>query len=121
MLLAATCERRDFRDDLTRMIYLCPPFRRRRTIAPPINSAAPNSSAVAGSGTGAGPGSMGVGGGVKAWSGSCFGQPQLNRAAAIERPRIHFRGRVLNICLAAVQTRSELNSRFIFLMGVPSL
>src|ERR1700675_872644 len=63
---------------------------------------------------------MGVAGGLKAWSGSCFGQPQLRSAAARDSPRIHFRGRIPNPCLDAVQGRSELKSLFIFLMGIPS-
>ena len=105
---------------LTRIIYLCPPLRRRRAMAPPISRAVPNNSAVTGSGTGAGPGSPGGGGGLKAWSGSCLGQPQLNSAAARERPRIHFFGRILSIRMAADQPRSELETRFVFLMGIPS-
>src|SRR5580704_5559671 len=114
------CGRPGLCTQLTRIVYLCPPLRRRRAIAPPINRAVPNNSAVTGSGTGAGPGSPGGGGGLKAWSGSCLGQPQLHNAAARERPTIHFFERILNIRLAAVQPKSELETRFVFLMGIPS-
>jgi hypothetical protein len=64
---------------------------------------------------------LGEGGGLlKAWSGSFFGQPQLNNAAIRERPRIHFLGRILDPRIDAVQGRSEVMIRFIFLMGIPS-
>ena len=53
--VVANCGRQDFFSGSTGTIYLWLPLRRRRAIAPPISSAAPNSSAVAGSGTGAGP------------------------------------------------------------------
>jgi len=88
---------------------------------PPIKSAAPNKSAVTGSGTGAGAGSLGLfGGGLKAWSGSCFGQPQLSKAAITESPRIKRFGRIFDACLDALQWKWEMKSRIVFLMDIPS-
>ena len=95
-------------------------MRRRRTIAPPINSAVPNNRAVTGSGTGAGAGSLGVFGLLKAWSGSFFGQPKLNRAAKRERTRIQCLGPILDSCFDAVQGRREVKDQFMFLIGIPS-
>jgi hypothetical protein len=89
-------------------------------MAPPINSAVPNNSAVTGSGTGAGAGSLGVAGLLKAWSGSLLGQPKLNKAARRERPRIQCLGRILDSCLDAVQETRELKNRFMFLIDLPS-
>lgn len=115
-------DERGFCATARRTTYRCPKLRRRRAIAPPIKSAVPNSSAVPGSGTGAGgPGSIGVGGGLKAWSGSFFGQPQLKIAAARVRPRIKRFGRILTSCRIFIQERSEAEDRILFLMGVPSL
>jgi hypothetical protein len=76
---------------------------------------------VTGSGTGAGGGSVGLGGGLlKAWSGSFFGQPQLNNAAIIEIERIQYLGRTLDPRLDADQGRSEAKDQFMFLIYVPS-
>jgi hypothetical protein len=80
----------------------------------------PNNSAVTGSGTGAGAGSLGEFGLLKAWSGSFFGQPKLNKAAIRERPRIQCLGRILDSCLDAVQGKKEIDSRFMLLIDVPS-
>jgi hypothetical protein len=57
---------------------------------------------------------------LKAWSGSLLGQPKLNKAARRERPRIQCRGRILDSGLDAIQGRSEVKSRFVFLICVPS-
>jgi hypothetical protein len=89
-------------------------------MAPPINSAVPNNSAVTGSGTGAGAGSFGGFWLLKAWSGSFLGQPQLNKAAIREKPRIQCLGRFLDPGLDAVQWRREVKSQFMFLIDVPS-
>jgi hypothetical protein len=112
--------RRRFRAALARAIHWWLALRRRRAIAPPITSAAPNKSAVTGSGTGAGPGSLGVVGGLKAWSGSWFGHPKLNKAAIREIPRIKRLAGVLDFFLDPLQGKSEVKSWFMFLIGLPS-
>ena len=89
-------------------------------MAPPITNAVPNNSAVTGSGTGAGPGSLGGGGLLKACSGSFFGQPQVNMAAIKGSARIQRFGSTLDGCLDLVQWKSEIKRWFMFLIDTPS-
>jgi hypothetical protein len=57
---------------------------------------------------------------LKAWSGSFFGQPQLNNAAISEIARIQCLGRTLDLCLDAYEVKIEAKDQFVFPICVPS-